>query len=528
MSAPRTDMHRLQQLVWLRRQGASVRQVARKLRMSRNTAQRYLDVLGDANLLEGSVDELPSAGELRAVVEAALPSQVPDQQTSTVSAWQGPIQKMVDRGASPKAIYDKLRLEDPDFAGSYDAVKRLCRRIRESRGPSPGEVAIPVETAAGQVAQVDYFYVGKLLDPAEGRVRKCWAFAMVLAHSRHMYVDLVFDQRAETWARLHVAAFAWFGGVPKVIVPDNLKTAVIRAAFNSSGEIALNRSYVELARYYGFQVDPAPAYAPKKKGKVERAGRYFRDSYIKPREFTDIHEARAGIPNWLLEIAGLRIHGTTGRSPLAVFETQERATLSPLPAQPFAPVIWHEAKVHTDSHVQFRKHLYSVPWKLLGQQVWIRATSESVVVFSADERVATHRRGEPGKRTTAAGHLPEKREQWRQRDRSYWEEKALVLGGEVFTYVSELFESDDVLLQLRKVQAIVTFLGDFPPERRKAACLRASYYGVTGVRAFKDILRKNLDLEPLPNTLVVVHGVLSEPRFARGAAAFTPTHTPEA
>ncbi len=452
----------------------------------------------------------------------------PPQKRSSVSDWSDAIERMSARGAGPKAIYDTLRLEHAGFDGSYDAVKRLCKSIADQQAPKAEDVVIPVSTGPGEVAQVDYFHVGKIYDPAEGRDRTCWAFVMLLGHSRHAFVDLAFDQRAETWARMHAAAFSWFGGVPAVVVPDNLKTAVIRAAFNSSGEVALNRSYVALARHYGFQVDPTPPRAPTKKGKVERFGRYFRNSYIKPRVFADIRDARAGIPRWVREVAGARIHGSTGRRPLESFERDEQAAMQPLPTMPFVPVVWHQAKVHSDGYVQFRRHLYTVPWQLVGQQLWLRATPESVVAMADDERVATHRRTDGYGRTTNLAHRPPKREQWSRRERPFWEEKAAALGPEVHTYVCELFDADDVLLQLRKVQAIVTFLEDMPAERREAACRRARFYGVTGVRAFKDILRKGLDLEALPADLTPAHGVLATPRFARGAAAFQPTTTPEA
>jgi transposase len=528
MGARRTNMLRLQEIVRLHRSGVSARRTCRLLGMGRNTADRYRTALAAAGLLDGEAGDLPSEATLQAAVDAHVPSRPARQTTSSVADWQTVIAPMVEKRVGAKSIYDFLRIENPEFVGSYQAVKRACRRIKDCRPVSPGDVAIPVVTSPGQVAQVDFFYVGKVRDPQAGCRRKCWAFVMLLAHSRHMFVDLVFDQSAETWQRLHASAFAWFGGVPHVIVPDNLKAAVIRAAFNSSGEIALNRSYVELARYYGFQVDPAPAFAPKKKGKVERAGQYFRANYMVPRSGLDITAARAGIARWVREVAGERIHGITGKRPLHDFEVTELPALKPLPPVSFEPVVWHQAKVHTDSHIQFQRHLYSVPWKLVGQTVWVRASGATVAIQVDGERVATHRRDRDRGRTMNAAHLPSQREQWRHRDRPYWEARAAALGELELTYVSDLFEADDVVLQLRKVQAIVSFLADFPPERRSAACRRASFYGVTGVRAFKDILRKNLDLEPLPGTLLPVHGALERPRFARGAAAFSPTPALEA
>jgi transposase len=107
-------------------------------------------------------------------------------------------------------------------------------RLKRKLGVRPEDVAIPVHTEPGHVAQVDFGYVGKLLDPVTMVMRKAWVFAMVLGHSRHAYYEITFDQKIETWLAVHVRAFEWFGGVPEVVVPDNLKSAVIRAAFTPS------------------------------------------------------------------------------------------------------------------------------------------------------------------------------------------------------------------------------------------------------------------------------------------------------
>jgi hypothetical protein len=153
----------------------------------------------------------------------------------------------VRKGAGPQAIHDRIRQEHPEFNGSVSAVKRLCRSIRRARGVRPEDVAIPLETEPGQEAQVDFGYVGQLYDPVEGRLRKAYVFVMVLSHSRHQFVRICFDQKVETWLLLHMGAFEHFGGVPAVVVPDNLKSAVIRAAFTPSEPTTLNRSYRELA-----------------------------------------------------------------------------------------------------------------------------------------------------------------------------------------------------------------------------------------------------------------------------------------
>lgn len=245
---------------------------------------------------------------------------------------------------------------------------------------------------------------------------------MVLGYSRHMFARIVFDQKTETWLRLHVEAFEKLGGVVDTVVPDNLKAAVVRAAFAIDDETALNRSYRELARHYNFKIDPAPPRKPKKKGKVESGVKYVKRNGLAGREDEDVTVANPALDRWVAEIAGTRKHGTTGRQPLAVFEAEERSALKPSPAVSYELVEWKDALVYPDTHVAFRRRLYSVPWTLLGKTVWIRGTRTSVVVYFDDERVATHDRNGPGNRSTIEAHLPEHRADLRHRSRSYWED----------------------------------------------------------------------------------------------------------
>ena len=398
----------------------------------------------------------------------------PAQQRSSIERYRATIEPLVNKGVSPTPIYDRLRLEHPDFSGSLSAVKRLCRAISREGGIRPSDVAIPVETAPGQVAQVDFGQVGKLYDPSEGRLRTAYVFVMVLGYSRHQFARICFDQRVDTWLRLHIEAFEHFGGVPEVLVPDNLKSAVVRAAFAPSDPTTLNRSYRELARHYGFKIAPTPPYSPNKKGKVESGVKYAKRSFFASRpDERDAVVLGRELALWVVEIAGQRIHGTTQQRPLELFETVERSALGALPERRPELVIWHEAQVHRDCHLQFAKAFYSAPWRLVGKKVWVRADRRCVQVFCDDTRVATHERVGPGRRRTEESHLPEGRSDYRHRARDYWEQRADALGPEVGAYIREVFDSDDVLDQLRYVQAMVKHLTDFPPDRAKNACLRA-------------------------------------------------------
>lgn len=518
----RVEMNRLQELVRLHRMSTGSREVARLLGMSPNTERQYRRALEATALLAGDASSLPELEVLKAAVRSVIPSKVAPQQRSSVAGWLEKISELNQRGLGPRAIYDRLRLEDESFCTSratLSAVKRVCARLKKARGVRAEDVAIPVETKPGEVAQVDFGYVGRLYDPVARVLRKAWVFVMVLGCSRHMVARIVFDQKVETWLRLHVEAFEELGGVIEVVVPDNLKSAVVRAAFGVDGPTALNRSYRELARHYGFKVDPAPPRQPKKKGKVEAAVKYVKGNFFKGQEELDVEKLRPQLGRWVVEIAGTREHGTTGKRPREAFEREERAALKPLPSKRFEPVVWKECTVHQDSHVEYGGRLYSVPWTLIRSQVWLRVTEASVLAFNAeDERVATHARRGALQRSTCDEHLPEHRGLLRHRSRSWWEERAARIGPETALYVKEFFDLDDVLSQLRAVQAVVTHLERHPVERAEATCRRARFFGSYGYRAVKNILVRGLDLEPLPAAAASPGSPQESFRFARSAA----------
>jgi transposase len=515
-------MHRLQELVRLHRLGLTERRAAKELRIGRNTAREYRRALAAAGVLDGSADELPELEALKAIVVKALPSRPAPQQVSKLDGWQAEVEALLEKRLGPQAIHDRLRLEHADFQGSIGGLKRLVHRIRRARGVLATDVTIPVETDAGDVAQVDFGYAGKLWDPSTGTPRKAWVFVMVLGYSRHQYCEVVFDQRTTTWLELHQRAFAWLGGVPRVIVPDNLKAAVIRAAFGVSGLPELNRSYRELARHYGFRVDPAPPRAPKKKGKVESGVKYVKNNCLRGRQDQELPAVNRELERWVREIAGARVHGSTGRRPLEVFTSEEQAHLLPLPSKRYESVVWKQATVHADCHVHFDKRLYSVPWRLINQEVWLQATASSVVIYADDVRVATHSRRGKKQRSTQDEHLPEGRAELRHRSQHYWEERANRMSPEVGSFVHEVFDSDDVLLQLRAVQAIVTYLEKFPIERASAAARRGSFYGSYSYQAVKNILTRALDLEPLPTSKAKPVWA-DTPRFARDLSKLVDT-----
>lgn len=297
---------------------------------------------------------------------------------------------------------------------------------------------------------------------------------------------------------------------------------MIRAAFGVDDDAVLNRSYRELARYYGFRIDPTPPRAPQKKGKVESGVKYLNGNFTVTCEATDVTVVRRELQRWIVEIAGKRIHGTTGRRPIEVFEAEERRALRALPERAYERMIWKSVKLHTDAHVQIEGAFYSAPWRLLHQDLWALCSKTSITLYHGDELLYQHRRVGRGQRSTVEAHLPEHRVALRHRSRSYWEERAAEIGSETIAFVKDIFDSDDVLLKLRAVQAIVQHLQPFPPARAEAACRRARHFGSYTYAALKKILCDGLDLEPLEGT--PPQAWMTEGRYARSGAEIARPH----
>ncbi len=224
---------------------------------------------------------------------------------------------------------------------------------------------------------------------------------------------------------------------------------------------------------------------------------------------------------WLAQTAAKRMHATTGRSPGAMFEAEEKAALMALPTTRYEMVVWKRAKVHADSHVELAGRIYSVPWPNIGKEVFVRATSSTVEVYRDDARIATHERRGHGRASTNEAHLPEGRRDLRHRSESYWRERAAKLGPLIAEYVDEVFASDRELSKLRDVQAIVTHLEKFPPHRRLAAVERARFYANFTYAGIRRILRDGLDAQPLPQVVLPPNVPTADlPRFARRPTDF--------
>ena len=203
------------------------------------------------------------------------------------------------------------------FSGSYSSIRRFLQGLEQTHP----RVTTVLDFSPGDVAQVDFGAGPRIQDVHTGQVCATWVFVMVLAWSRHQYAAFVTDQKVATWLLCHRHAFEFFAGVPKRVMIDNPKSAITRACYYDPG---VQRAYAACAEGYGFLISPCPPRDPRKKGRVEAGVKYVKKNFLPLRDFRSVADANAQLREWVLSIAGNRIHGTTQEKPLNRFAQTER------------------------------------------------------------------------------------------------------------------------------------------------------------------------------------------------------------
>jgi transposase len=429
-------MFQYRQVLVRLRAGDSVREVARSGLMGRDKLGALRAVAQQHGWLDADV-ELPDD----AAIAAALgPGTAARSTVSSVEPHRAVVQRWFEAGVQGRAIHAALKREH-GFAGSYSAVVRMLHQLRAQQLP---EVTVRLSFAPGEAAQVD-FGAGPVLTHPDGRARRTWAFVMTLCHSRHQYVEFVWDQSSAMWLGCHRRAFEWFDGVPARVIVDNAKCAIVKAC---RCDPLVQRAYAECAEGYGFKIEACPPHNPQKKGIVESGVKYLKGNFLPTRVFRDLADLNAQARTWVMTEAGVRTHGTTGEQPLALYAL-EAPLLRRLPA--VAPDLgtWHRAVLHRDCHVQFDRAFYSAPFALAGKTLWLRATDTVVALYEDYRHVVTHVRAQRAhQRMTLNEHLPPEARNFFERDRRWCDTQAQAIGPHCAELVGRLL-GDQVAQRLR-------------------------------------------------------------------------------
>jgi transposase len=468
--------------------GWSQRRIAKTLEINRETVARHIQVArgGPPNPaippigIEGCSDSdpaIPPAGAEPA--ERSKPAIVPTGKPgrrSDCEPYLTVILAGIESGLTAQRLFQDLRV-DHGFAGGYDSVKRCVRRLTVGQA----ERVHRMECSPGEEAQVDFGLGAPVL--VDGHKRRTWVFRIVLSHSRKAYSEAVRHQTTEEYIRCLENAFRHFGGVPRMLVIDNLRAAVQQADWY---EPELTPKVAQFCRHYGTVTVPTRPYTPEHKGKVERGVAYIKSNALKGRVFASLAEENQYLLWWEQNVADQRIHGTTRQHVGRCFEERERSALSPLAPMLFPCFQEGRRAVHRDSFVEVQKAYYEVPEEYIGREVWVRWDARLVRISTLSfEDILTHARVPAGQfQRRPGGH-----NYTVEHTAVFYQKKALKIGPKTGDWAARML-AERGPLGVGVLRGLLALTRDHRPSRIEAVCAQALSIGLFRLRDLRRLLEQ--------------------------------------
>jgi len=502
-------MRQLRQMLRLHHDGLGARAIGRVLGVARSTVQDNLMRAEAAGLTWPlSADVTDEELEQRLFVRSGVKSGF---RRRSEPDWAAFARELKRPGVNLMVLWEEYRETNADGYG----YSRFCDLFREfERRLSP---VMRQHHAAGDKVFVDYS--GKkigIVDPATGEVREAEIFVAVLGASNYTYAQATWTQTLPDWIEAHVRMFRFFGGVPRLLVPDNLKSGVNKASFYDP---EINRSYGMMATHYGVGVLPARPRKPRDKAKVE-AGVRFAQSYILGRlrhqTFFSLGEANNAI-GLVLERINSHVMRRLGLCRKDLFTSIERPALRPLPPADYEFAEWRLARVGLDYHVEIEGFYYSVPHALIRAQVEVRITTRTIEVFHRAKRVAAHQRRYGGRlHGTDPDHMPSSHRRYAEWTPARFQRWARSIGPNTEGLVIAVLANRPHPEQgFRTCLGVLRLFRGLAPARAEAVAARAVAIGALTYKSVASILENNLDRasQAADNATVIEHPNVRGPGY---------------
>jgi transposase len=479
MATERLPMRQIREILRLRReQGLSVRETARALNVSTGVVSKTASRAEKAGI-DWAAAESMSDAELEERMYGRPVTPNDDRPRPDPTHIHAELKR-------PGVTLELLHLE---YLAQHPTGLRytaFCEVYR--RWLATASVTMRQTHKAGERCFVDFS--GKspsIVNPQTGECVQVELFVAVLGASNLTYAEATISQKVQDFVLAHVHAASYFGGVPAMWVPDQLKSAVVVACRYEPG---IQRTYADFARHYGTAVVPARPYKPRDKAKVEVAVQVVQRwilARLRNETFFSLEALNIRIRELLEDLNNRPMKKLGGVSRRELFERIERAALGPLPTEAYEYADWHERTVNTDYHVEVEKHWYSVPYRFAHEEVWARVTAHTVELFRCGERVASHRRSSvPHKHTTDPAHMPEAHRRHAAGPEGVlsW---AATVGPMATAMVTRLLEANPVREQgWRSARGLQRVGEKYGAARTEQACAAALRFGA---RSYKPIAR---------------------------------------
>lgn len=412
-----------------------------------------------------------------------------------LDAYKSEIEQWHNEGLSSIVICQLLK-------NKCDCDQQSIRRYRKKNFKKPIDPVMVRSTIPGRDLELDFGELGKFLDEDE-QLRRVWLFSLRLRHSRKTYREIVVNQNINTFLIGHVRAFEYFNGVPTNCIHDNLKAAVTKSTIDND---MINSSYQGLAEYYGFVISPCLPRTPNHKGGVEGDIKYTKQNFIKyflaKQKLMGvlkptISDLRKELDIWSREVADNHIIHGVGRTPDEIFQSEELKALKPLPKTRWEPTFWSQCIVRKEWRIMIDSAYYSVPYKLIGEKVYVCMTSSLVRIFHNNQEVALHTKAsKKWEYQRKTDHAPPFHEAVLHCTSQGLIKLAQEIGD--FTYkLAETILSHSSIDKLRPVRCILKLAEQYSKERLEKACERAYNCKLYTYRSVKSILVNKLEYSPI-------------------------------
>jgi transposase len=496
---------------WLKGEGE--RPIAHGVGIDRKTARRYIAAAIELGIDRSGGEEQLSDEVIGQVLERVRPHRIDGHGEAwrSLLAEEEQIKKWVKQDLTVVKIGILLSRRGVDVP-----PRTLARFAVERCGAGRRTVTVRVDDPPpGIEIQVDFGRLGLVPDGDKRRV--CQGLIFTACFSRHQFVWPTFSQTTEEVIRGFEAAWGYFGGVFPVVIPDNMKSIVIKAEHTAP---RFNDTFMEYAQSRGFVIDAARVRTPTDKPRVERVVQYTQQNFFAGETFVDLPDTRVRAETWCTETAGMRIHGTTQCRPIDAFRAEELPLLLALPCAPFDTPTWSDPKVHRDFHCAVAKAIYSVHHHLVGRTLRARLDSSSVKFYSRGELVKVHPRKPPGGRSTDPADMPSGTEIYATRDIERLGRMAADHGQAIGRYAAAILDTPLPWTKMRQVYRLLGLVKKWGAARVEEACQRALDAEAVDVNLVSRMIERareatEPDVRPDP---VVIQG-----RFARDPAEFSST-----
>ena len=494
MTAERLSMRTIREVLRLKwEKKLSNKQIAKSCNIARSTIRDYLERAQSADLSWPLPPDLDD-GRLEALLFSSAPKESSEKRG--LPAMEYIRKELTRKGVTLRLLWLEYRQANPD---GYQ-YSQFC--LRYHLWSDTLDVSLRQTYRAGEKLFVDY--AGQtipVMDPVCGQTREARLFVAALGASSYTFAQASFSEDLPSWIEAHVRALTFFGGVPEILVPDNLKSGVTKPCYY---EPDINPTYHKLACHYGSVIIPARILKPKDKAKVESAVQVAERwilAALRNHTFFSIEELNRAIAEKLQDLNNRKFQKMDG-SRRSLYETLDRPALKPLPSVPYQYAECKKVRVNIDYHIGIDDHYYSVPYPLVKEQVEAWVTTTTVEVLFKNRRVAGHPRSyEKYKHTTLTEHMPKAHQKYLEWTPSRIMDWAGKNGPNTRELASCIMENRKHPEQgFRSCLGIMRLVKRYSSERVEAACGRALLLKAYSYKSVESILKTNLDKQELPES----------------------------